>query len=814
MTRPQAWCLAALMTAVAVAVAGCGGSGQEGDAAAESPPAVGTPAPDPSPIPTPSPATPAPAPTPSPTPAPTPGPAPAPAPNPLATGKTQYTALCANCHDSPSLTGLDGQGLIPIDLGKFAGAPDLSLYIDRFMPPGNTDSCDKACSDAVAAFMRNNYSESAQGNAPPPPPNAFTALATSSVLRKVKNVLTGLAPTDAELAAGAGKAALQAQIDQWMQTPEFQDKMMLFFSNAFQQNSFALSDFQFQLRNRPGSLGVANFGDNAFPMLMKNLQESFARTAIALAQEGRPMSDLLTTDRFMMTTALKSLYMQIETATDSRSNPNVLKFKFDYSRRPALADSLNPDSPDFMVFGFEAPTTATVARKFNDNCPGKSLVAQFPGNVPLFHLLLGGVDRDSGTNGTGITNTGCFERAIKPYFTPADLSDWQMVQIVKGTRIEPWELFKLRASGATLPSAAPRISFFTTPAFLATWNTNDSNSHRVTANQALLAALGQGFSNASQSIPIPPNTAALDGAHAVDSSECFICHKSLDPMRQFFGNFYADNDKPKSGTGAGPQPSFGFGNVTGNGRTLVDFGNFLKQVTDKQVASSPVSRFALEMTQKLCFFANSARCDETDPEMRRIAAAFENGSFNFKGLIRDMFSSPLVTATANTKTFQGNGVTISIARRDQLCQALSNRLKVPDVCQISLPSPARPSKIATLSNSLPFDTFSRGSEEPVTSSDANVFYRAASESLCEAIATLVVDGTQSVFQSANVNAATEDMVTKVMALPPSDPKHAAAVSILKAHNAAAVKAGATPTDAMRSTFSAACLSPSSLGLGI
>jgi len=32
-------------------------------------------------------------------------------------------------------------------------------------------------------------------------------------------------------------------------------------------------------------------------------------------------------------------------------------------------------------------------------------------------------------NGQGSTNLGCFEHAIQPYFTPQDLSDWQMVTI-------------------------------------------------------------------------------------------------------------------------------------------------------------------------------------------------------------------------------------------------------------------------------------------------------------------------------------------------------------------------------------------------
>jgi hypothetical protein len=58
------------------------------------------------------------------------------------------------------------------------------------------------------------------------------------------------------------------------------------------------------------------------------------------------------------------------------------------------------------------------------------------------------------------------------------------------------------------------------------------------------------------------------------------------------------------------------------------------------------------------------------------------------------------------------------------------------------------------------------------------------------------------------------MAIKVMGLPATDPKHASAVSILKSHNAAALQKGATATNALRSTFTAACLSPSSLGIGI
>jgi hypothetical protein len=64
----------------------------------------------------------------------------------------------------------------------------------------------------------------------------YTAPAsTFASLRKVKNVLTGLAPTDAEVASVTNTATLQTLINTWMGTPEFQSKMILFLQNAFQQ---------------------------------------------------------------------------------------------------------------------------------------------------------------------------------------------------------------------------------------------------------------------------------------------------------------------------------------------------------------------------------------------------------------------------------------------------------------------------------------------------------------------------------------------------------------------------------------------------
>jgi hypothetical protein len=79
----------------------------------------------------------------------------------------------------------------------------------------------------------------------------------------------------------------------------------------------------------------------------------------------------------------------------------------------------------------------------------------------------------------------------------------------------------------------------------------------------------------------------------------------------------------------------------------------------------------------------------------------------------------------------------------------------------------------------------------------------------------VVDaGAGAPFSSANIQAAIGDMVAKVMAVPPSDPRSAAAAKILRDHYDAALAAKATASNALRSTFSAACQAPSNLALGI
>jgi len=109
----------------------------------------------------------------------------------------------------------------------------------------------------------------------------------------------------------------------------------------------------------------------------------------------------------------------------------------------------------------------------------------------------------------------------------------------------------------------------------------------------------------------------------------------------------------------------------------------------------------------------------------------------------------------------------------------------------------------------------------VTPSDPTLFYRAASEMLCENVAAKVVDVSGAMYQSASYQNAIADMVTRIVGYPSGDAHYAMAVQILTDHYNSALTStqntGSTTakaTNALRSTFAAACQSPTSLSFGL
>ncbi len=690
-------------------------------------------------------------------------------------------------------------------------------------------------------------------------------------LRKVKGILTGLAPTEDEVQSVAKApdpdAALKTLIDTWTDPshPEFygffKDKFITFFTNVFEQIGFApTEDFKGQLLEYGGfDLNpLYIYGDDAFPKLVQNLQESFARTAFDIMEKGQPFSNVLTTRTYMMTTALMSLYIQIENPNDaplgagSFNNKNIFKWQIDMT---VAGSKGTPTDGDRMANAFAMDGSATDPVKtliFDDRAPAMGdtgfggnfggtctpEIKSEPGYAILFQRLFGFTPR------TPLSAAiQCIEHESLPYYTASDLSDWRPVTITQGKNApQMYDLPTLRQT-TTLGLALPRVGFFTTPAFMATFTTNDSNKHRVTANQTLLVALGEGLTSENSITPV--STVGLEPDHSPNTNpECYGCHKILDPMKQFWESYYDftdRNDFPKSTFGSTTvQPdrtnggALAFGDVNANGVTLDDLGKLLGQVTDTvsdpnapqmDAGLTTLNRFAVAFTQKLCYYTDSAACTESDPEFRRIVKAFQDSQYDFKTMLRELMASPLVTGKSDTYTFKNRDVVVSIARKDQFCQELSNRLGMNDVCGLHVAFPfsngfsqsnssySTPKAMNRLAGAMPSDGFSRGSEVPVTLADPTLFYRAATELICEQVATQVVDQTNSPFSSTNLDAAYDTLVQKIMGYASGDPKYAPALQILKDHYAEALS-GHNATQALQSTFSLACQSPTSVSLGL
>ena len=643
-----------------------------------------------------------------------------------------------------------------------------------------------------------------------PPPTPWEAVGPQVYLAKVKNLLTGVPPTPAELAAvTADPGALKGMVDGWIASPEGQAKLRVFFMQAFQQTQITRNELVDQIGNGDSLDGNGTAQTN----LVANIKESVARTALAWTAAGRPFNELARTRKLQLTTALMSYlaFVDARGVTDRGSVNDRYYLSLPTAERPDAGftvqlgvptGTVDPSNLQTQIWGVQPTTdggTTFPGCTTPPNSTTRALKPRGSYSRDLFNLLLGHVPDDPSFTGSGTLPCRAFNTA--PQFLDTDFTDWREVTMRAPASGEApsafWDLARLRGSSEVVVTL-PRAGFFTTPAFFANWQTNGSNQHRVTMNQTLIVALGKSFDGNGSTVPISEN--GLDEEHASDPA-CYACHRTLDPMRQFFRQSFTIQYGQQTDAGVIAQNGeFAFDGVTatGTGRGVLDLAD--------QLATH--SRFAIAWAQKLCTWADSAPCSEDDPEFLRVATAFRSSGHDFRVLAREMLASPLVTGTAATKTFTDRGYLVSIARTDHLCAALASRLGLQNACQVNATARA-------LSGTLPADAYSRGAESPVLTADTSLFYRSITENLCRTLADQVVDvGTTPRFSSKTPAAAVDDMVRTVMVLVDGDARQSGATAILNEHYAAAVKSGATARDALKSTFVLACSSPTAVSVGL
>jgi hypothetical protein len=645
--------------------------------------------------------------------------------------------------------------------------------------------------------------------------SGFEPVPPATYVAKVKNVLVALAPTDDEVQrVTADPTQLAALIDGWMQLPSYREKMKRFFELAFQQTQIAAVDFADQAY--PKQIGI---NASTTPLLVQNAEQSFARTALALIDEGAPLTETVTTHRLMMTTALKEAYAFLDgwevdddgKVTDrfKQQNPG-LSITVGAAAGPIpIADTLDPTSPNYLHW-YDPDVTSYDANVAG--CTEDPIVYPVSG-ITLHYLLYGALDGHKSSTGVQCPPMG--GSAAAPQMMASDFTDWTMVTLRQPAAGEsPSKFYDLPAlrSATELVLTIPRVGFFTTPAFFANWQTNISNQARVTINQTLIVALGSQVDGTDPTHTPGNPPPGLDTAHASDYA-CFACHQTLDPLRSIFSATYSWNYHRQLDPALTAQPGmFAFRGVITPVATMDDLG----------AALAGHSLFASAWVQKLCNYVNSAPCLESDPEVARLEALFASSGYAWNTLVRELLASPITTGATETATADARGEVVAVSRRDHLCAALDDRFGLADVCGLdAVTKKQMQATIPQIVAGLPSDGYGRGSTAPVLPNQPTLFYRAGLENICAGVAAALIDvkaGSQTAgvtyWSSTSPDAAIADFVATVMALVPSDPRAAPAQALLQQHYAAAMQQGSSASDALKSTFVTACLAPSAVSIGL
>lgn len=646
------------------------------------------------------------------------------------------------------------------------------------------------------------------GNAGMPPTTVgFEALPPSAYVAKVKGLLTGLEVTQAELErVTADPSSLKSLIATWQALPEYESRMVDFFTMAFQQGEVTAE----MVNNvTPFEQGMLD------PRVMQNMRESFGRTAMQLVKEGKPFTEVLTTRRFMLTPALMVALAWLDErqsgdgggASDALNNelgPNASYLMQGDTKIP-IEQSTDPKHANFLKFYSPQVAAAT------GDCHAPWTVDQT--NRLTLYTLTTGETLMMFFMGHRMARGFCQYPAGRGVLEPSDFTNWRMMTIRPPAAGEKqtfvYEIPRFR-TGSELILPKPRVGFYTTPAFLYTWQTNDSNQARVTVNQTLIAAVGQAFDGVLTANPVSDKAVAKE--HAQPGSDCYNCHITMDPMRRYFRSTYSyfwnlqTDQKEKSDPGV-----YAFDGESHVGTNIADLGESLAKN----------EHFATGWTHKLCTWGNSRVCDPsgnnklepTDPEFVRIAKAFADSNYSWNTLVQELFSSPLVTYASPTKTTEESGISFSITKKAQLCMIWDRRLGLDDACGLrALPSTATGDPVKTIATVLPSDSYSRGQTVPTLANDPGLFFYSGVENICTTIASRVVDSTISdKYKSANSAAAISDMVHHLMGV--LAPRDTEAIAILTDHFDAARADGNSATDALKSTFILACMSPSVVSVG-
>gem|GEM_PF-2608163 len=403
----------------------------------------------------------------------------------------------------------------------------------------------------------------------------------------------------------------------------------------------------------------------------------------------------------------------------------------------------------------------------------------------------------------------------------SDFRDWRVVNFRQQngvTNFNNMNAIRRVDEGENYNLRIPRVGFFNTIAFQMKFPTNDDNDFRVTASEMLIVALDEIFEAGD---PTPNgNISSLEGGHAEPNTDCFRCHRLLDPIKETFktsyDQFYLYSDALEV-----RNPNFNFANHSGPSNTIPELA--------ETVSTHPL--FANGWASKLCAYANSTPCDENSSDFLSIVDAFKASNLDFKVLVAEVMSSPVVTAKGGGVLSDSEGTNggansglISIARRNHICQALNTRyrealalqnlddpLGSQDLCDLN-------DEIASVVSGLSTGGTNRGEAGLSQPAIATALSSQFIEHLCLELSEVLVGGRGSAFNGssrATSESANKNLVNLIMGLPDNHPRYPASLqSINEVYDYGVGTVNLSSQDALRESFVFACSSPDVAGVGL
>ena len=627
------------------------------------------------------------------------------------------------------------------------------------------------------------------------PEKPFVPMPGESALAKVKDFLTGLAPTPEEQQAYMeDPTVLGDLVESWLATPEYAAREAAIFHQLFQQETSVdnLAEHLDINVNR-----VEGMNDRADGRLLPSIPDAFTKTVTDLVAANRPFTDVLTTHTFKLNVPqmVTLAYLDATPRDDVGDNlpswlsakyPNLtLRTEWTGTQVP-IGQTLNPDSANFMKFWLSEAPTGNCVDPNNQSYTGRTALVN--AYQLLFQVAPG--------------NLGCSMGA--KVFTD---EDWGLREITirkADAGEEPTVFFDLNTMRTTteLVLASDRVGFFTTLGFSANWMTNDSNQHRVNANQTMIVGMGRTFNPADAFTPT--DGATIDEGHATPGTTCYACHQSLDPLRDFLRQSYSYSGMGRLDGEGDAIPGTAYFSVDGSDPVA---GN---GVSDLAAAMASHPRFAAAWTEKLCALANAGACEEHDPELERVAGVFIDSGYDFRAMVRELFASPVITFTERTETWDRYGGVVPPVTQDRFCVRMSERLGVVDLCNLAgdLDAPADIAKrIRALADGVPPVAFGRAMVMPIVTTAPDVFSVASIERVCQIVSEQWYGtGDGMMWTPADRELVLDHLVAQIMGIPTSDERSAPLRAILDDHWDQALDSGATDVVALRSTFITACAS--------